>query len=231
MADVDAPTLPADLVDALHVHVRDTHERLAQEPPTAAELARAVARAAQGALGVEPLRALAAAGRLREVADVRPFNLEMDLLNKCNLRCVMCMMSHRTMVEQPLRRFPLERFEQLADEVFWHTNALSFTYGTEPLLHPQFDRFVEIASRYRIPRVYAVTNGQLLTEAVARTAVQHGMHALTVSVDAARRETYERIRVGGDWDRLMHNLRLLQRVKREMGSDKPRLELAFPSRA
>lgn len=220
-------TFAVDLVEAIHDQVRAVYRRFAQDPPSPADFARALDRVRHHAESSAQVRALAAAGRLHELIDARPFNLEMDLLNKCNLRCVMCMMSHRSVIEQPLERFPLVRFERLAEEVFWHVNALSFTYGTEPLLHPQFARFVEVAGRYRIPRVYAVTNGLLLTEDIARAAVTNGMHALTVSVDAARRETYERIRVGGDWEKLMHNLRMLQRIRREMGAKGPRLELAF----
>ena len=78
---------------------------------------------------------------------MRPFNLEMDIVNKCNLRCVMCMMSHPVHLEQPLTRVSVEQFERLGAEVFWHVGALSLTYGAEPLLHPDFVRFLEVASR------------------------------------------------------------------------------------
>lgn len=166
-------------------------------------------------------------GRLNEVAEIRPFNLEMDLVNKCNLRCTMCMMSHASHLQQPLRRMPLDTFESLAHSVFWHVNALSFTYGAEPLLHPDFARFLEIASAFRIPRIYAVTNGLLLNEDIARAAVKHSMNAIAVSIDAATKETYESIRIGGDWDRLLSNLQMLQRIKGESNSIWPRLELAF----
>jgi radical SAM protein with 4Fe4S-binding SPASM domain len=115
----------------------------------------------------------------------------------------------------------------LAGELFWHVHALSFTFGAEPLLHPEFCRFVEIASRYRIPEIYTVTNGMLLTDQIAQAIVMHGMDVLAVSIDAARPATYEKIRIGGDWDRLMRNLNGLQRIKRELDSDKPHLELTF----
>lgn len=225
--DGDNRGVPADLREALVRHVRDVHDLFQQGAPTADEEERALDRSLREAGSIGRLREVVEACRLHEISGVRLFNIEMDLLNKCNYRCVMCMLSHPSVIEQPMRRFSIERFEQLAQEVFWHTAGLSFTYGAEPLLHPDFARFVEIAARYRIPRVYCVTNGSLLTEEVAEAAVRHGMHAITVSVDAARRETYESIRVGGDWNVLMHNLRTLQRKKRELGSERPRLELTF----
>jgi hypothetical protein len=145
--------MPPPLVGALGEAIGAMRQVLAQEPCSPAELDAAIGKAVQNAGSIAALEHLLNTGRLREVVEQRPFNLEMDIVNKCNLRCVMCMMSHPSLLQQPLRRFPIERFERLADEVFWHLNALSFTYGTEPLLHPQFTQFVEIASRYRVPRV------------------------------------------------------------------------------
>ena len=218
---------PADLVAAVRAQVLSVHERLAQYPPSNDELTQAFERALEQAGGADRLRMLAGAGRLAEVTDVRPLKLEMDLLNKCNLRCPMCMMSHPSHYRRPLQQMSPALFERLAAEIFRHVHALSFTLGAEPLLHPEFPRFLEIASRYHIPQIYAVTNGILLTDVIARALVEHGMHVLAVSIDAACPETYRQIRIGGNWDRLMANLRGLQRIKRELGSQTPRLELTF----
>lgn len=222
----DTISLP-DPLAPVRAGVLSLYETFEQHPPSAEQLEREVERVAVEAGSADRLAELVSSGRLAEVAEVRPFKLEMDLLNKCNLRCPMCMMSHPSHYRQTFKRMPLDVFERLAEEVFWHVKALSFTLGAEPLLHPQFARFLEIASRYRIPEIYAVTNGTLLTESTITAIITHGMHLLAVSIDAACPETYRKIRVGGDWDRLMHNLKVLQRIKRERGSEKPYLELAF----
>lgn len=110
----DARQLPGDVVAALEAEIRAIHALLGAPAPGADELARGVAAAAGRGMSGEELRALAAAGRLREVTDTRPFNLEMDIVNQCNLRCVMCMMSHPTMLAQRRQRFGIERFERLS---------------------------------------------------------------------------------------------------------------------
>jgi len=203
------------------------HEMFQQRVPSEDKIKRVVGISIEKAGGVDRLVGLVASGRLAEITDVRPLKIEMDILNKCNLRCPMCMMSHPSHYRQPLERMSLDVFERLADELFWHVHALSFTYGAEPLLHPEFSRFVEIASQYRIPQIYIVTNGILLTGEVAQAVVMHGLDVIAVSIDAARSETYGKIRIGGDWDRLMRNLNRLQSIKREFGSQKPHLELTF----
>lgn len=217
----------SDLREAVAAHVRDVHVRFAGEPPLPADVAAALERVQASGLAPDRVLDLARAGRLAEISGIRPLNLELDIVNKCNFRCVMCLMSHPVHQEQPLRQMPLATFEKLGEEVFWHVNALSLTYGAEPLLHPEFPRFLQIAQRYRIPRVYAVTNGSLLNEHVARSMVEHGMYSVVVSLDAAKASTYERIRIGGHWEALLANLRTLQRVKAEAGVRHPLLELAF----
>ena len=72
-----------------------------------------------------------------------------------------------------------------------------------------------------------MTNGLLMNESIARAMVEHRMHSIVVSIDASCPKTYEHIRIGGNWDVLVHNLETLQRVKRELGSVLPYLELAF----
>lgn len=218
---------PSTSLDEVRAHVVNVHEKLAQPPPSTRELSRTLRLAVRQAGSVSRLIELSSLGRLDEVIDVRPLKLEMDIVNKCNLRCPMCMMRHQSHYRRPLQRMSLEDFEILAGESFWNVSALSFTYGAEPLLHPEFSRFIKIAGRYRIPNVYAVTNGLLLSEAIIKAMVMYGLHGLAVSVDAACPETYGKIRVGGDWGRLMQNLRDFQRIKRELRSKTPHLELDF----
>lgn len=218
---------PSVTLPEVSAHVVKAHEKLGQPPPSKRDLKRINRLAVRRAGGAGRLGELASLGRLNEVVDVRPLKLEMDIVNKCNLRCPMCMMSDRSHYKRPMQRMSLKEFENLANEIFFNVSALCFTYGAEPLLHPEFPRFIEVARRYRIPNIYAVTNGLLLSDAITQAMVMHGLHGLTVSVDAACPETYEKIRVGSDWERLMQNLHDFQRIKRKLGSQTPHLELDF----
>jgi MoaA/NifB/PqqE/SkfB family radical SAM enzyme len=68
------------------------------------------------------------------------------------------------------------------------------------------------------------TNGLLLTESWSRLLVERGLHSLSFSIDAARPETYRRIR-HNDLDKVVENIRRLQRIKAEAGSPRPVVEL------
>ncbi len=166
-------------------------------------------------------------GRIRQFLDIRPINVELDITNRCNLRCVMCLHSHPSYYRRARQDLPLEVFREIAESVFHATRGLSLSYGAESLLHPEFERFLRISTGYGIPKVYLNTNGLLLTESLVEAMVDAGLHQLAVSVDAATPETYARIRVGGDFATLLNNVGMIRCVRERMGSSTPRLSLLF----
>lgn len=166
-------------------------------------------------------------GEVRRLLDIRPINLEMDITNQCNLRCVMCPFSQPSVYKRKTKHMPVEVFQKLADSVFHAVNYLSLAYGTESLLHPEFDRFISIASRYGIRRIYINTNGLLLTEKHVERMVESGLKDLSISIDAATSETYSKIRKGGDFNRVIRNIRMVNRIRDKAGAEYPKVGMLF----
>jgi radical SAM protein with 4Fe4S-binding SPASM domain len=95
-------------------------------------------------------------------------------------------------------------------------------------LHRRFLELLAITKRYEIPSVYITTNGLLLNPDLIDKIVRfHYLTWITVSIDAATRSTYERIRVGGSFDKLIANVREINRAKQRSGSDEPLIGLNF----
>ena len=80
---------------------------------------------------------------------------------------------------------------------------------------------------YRVPFTELVTNGTLLDEEKITAMLQARLSRLVVSIDGATAATYESIRVGANFERLIHNLRLLQRMKTEQRRSRPLLRFNF----
>ena len=57
--------------------------------------------------------------------------------------------------------------------------------------------------------------------------VKYRFHALSVSIDGASAETYARYRVGGDFERVLANLREINRLKKKYKSPFPKLHWQF----
>jgi len=103
---------------------------------------------------------------------------------------------------------------------------LSGLWG-EAFLFP--DLYVSILRRLKrnYVGVRTVSNGSLLTRELAKEIVMLGLDGLEISVDAAREETYRRLRAGGELSRVIEGLRCLNTYKKEFKKKRPAVRLTF----
>ncbi|HJU19501.1 MAG TPA: radical SAM protein [Stellaceae bacterium] len=156
---------------------------------------------------------------------LRHLVVRMDTINLCNLRCKMCYYSfdyHRKREQMDL---PL--FRKIAEDVFPKTRFLYLSCATEPLMNKQFAEFLRIAGEYKVPFTSFCTNGQLLRKEVITACLDTGLSEIIFSIDGATAPTYEAIRRGGKWERLLENLDLLVAMKKEAGTTKPAIRINF----
>jgi MoaA/NifB/PqqE/SkfB family radical SAM enzyme len=156
---------------------------------------------------------------------LRHLVIRMDTINLCNLRCKMCYYSsdyHRKKQQMDL---PL--FRKIAAEVFPKTRFLYLSCATEPLMNKEFADFVRVTSEYGVPFTSFCTNGQLMTERVVEACIDAGISEIIFSIDGATAETYEAIRRGGKWDRLIKSLELVASMKREAKKPGPAVRINF----
>src|SRR5262249_25678855 len=151
---------------------------------------------------------------------IRPLHLEMDIINQCNLRCVMCHFSLESVYKKKRVDISVEDFRKIADELFPLCKHVSLSFNTEPLLHRKLDEILAIAGEYKIPGLYMITNGQLLNTAIIEKLVKFNV-SLCISVDSATKGTHERIRAGSNFEKLLSNIRSIKAVKDRLGSTVP----------
>lgn len=146
--------------------------------------------------------------------DYSPFPLQgkVEITRRCNLNCGMCLRSHLPIYpDMTEAQFELV-LEKLKNLVVFQPHG----YG-EPLMHPKFERFMEIVTAKHMA-IHLVTNGLLLNESLADAFLQHCKPLkITYSIDAADKETYEKIRVGGNFYDLLWNMRHVVGYKKLWG--------------
>lgn len=120
---------------------------------------------------------------------------------------------------------PLDKFRHVAQEVFPITKILYLSGGGEPLMSRYFPDVLEIVRSYRIPKVEFFTNGMLLDKGNAELIIKAGISTLLISIDGATARSYEAIRVGGKFEKVIGNIRCLNELKNKMGSKTPRIIL------
>lgn len=156
--------------------------------------------------------------------DGRSITVLIDLSNKCNLRCRQCYFSYDTVFNRAGIFLSPERFAVVAEQTFPHAHTVYLSAGNEPLTSPHFIDVLRIAGRYQVPDLKFLTNGMLLTPAIADALIEHGVRQVHFSVDGATKETYEWVRRGANFERLCANIRMLADKKRARGSDTPWLQ-------
>ena len=160
------------------------------------------------------------------VVDHMPRRVVLSEDRSCNLSCPSC----RTNVIQ-LGKHATAELDQIFDTkiepVLVDANQIKITGSGDPFGSRHFRHVLQrlssgpVASR----RIQIQTNGVLMDEK-AWTDLRLEGHVSTVwvSVDAARKETYEIVRRGGSFDRLCENLHFLGKLRGEERFDLLRLD-------
>lgn len=165
--------------------------------------------------------------QLLRILGMRYLVVRLDPNWLCNLRCRMCYFSRDNYKEQFIKPMSVELFSRIGGQLFKKTRMLFIGCGAEPLMSPDFSRYADIVSSYKIPFVSLVTNGQLLSNDIAESLIRNRFHEVIVSVDGARAKTYEKIRRGAKFSRLIENMQNLRDLKESMGADLPEIRFNF----
>ena len=94
-----------------------------------------------------------------------------------------------------------------------HCRSVKLNWRGEPLIHPLLPDMIKVAKALGILEVQINTNGQMLTNEKIDRLCDSGLDRIIVSVDGITKKTYESIRLGASWDKLLGNLVSLNRME------------------
>jgi MoaA/NifB/PqqE/SkfB family radical SAM enzyme len=143
----------------------------------------------------------------------RPASVTVELTNYCNLQCPYCtsplgLRERGFMAESTLERF----VEQVRG---FRIPRVRIVGNGESTLHPKFTSMVKALAK-SCRYLQMVTNGQRLTEEIIGAILSAPVRLLEISADSNNKDGYESARQGGNFEKLLSNLALLNRMKREM---------------
>jgi len=122
----------------------------------------------------------------------------------CNLKCVMC--PWKSTRKQASNHGIMD--QNVWDAIKPHlgeVSSLDLTGGGEPLLQPRLIEWLTDAKSAGCQTGF-LTNGLLLNEKIAEKLLSSGLDWLGISMDGASKETYEKIRIGSDFDKVCENI-------------------------
>jgi len=155
-------------------------------------------------------------------AEMYPSYIEIEISNKCPYSCLHC---EHPYWNQEERNMTWEEFTMIMDQ-FPNLKWMAFTGIGDPWVNPIFMDAVKYV-KDRDVYIEMYDTFQHFTEDSCRKFVEWGVERLFVSLDAATKETYEKVRKGHKWDRMIKNVKLLDKIKKEHNSPYPEINFHF----
>lgn len=158
-----------------------------------------------------------------------PIQLDFELNSSCNMRCPMCPIS----AESPKGKgkktwFDFEFYKEILEfSVQKGTKAIKLNYINEPLIRNDLIKFIDFAKKIGVLDIYFSTNGLLLNEQISEKLINSGLTRIQISIDATTQETYDKIRPGGDYNKIIKNVLNFINLKKKLNSNLPLVRVNF----
>ena len=146
-------------------------------------------------------------GNRQTVQNYRPFLIDLEPNSRCNFRCTMCQVSEWER-GQRARDMTFEEFRSLKNLYPFVVEAKIHGMG-EPLLHKDFFEMVSFLSDYLIWTRTSINGSLLLANNNIERLVNSTLGEVQISIDGASKETYEKIRVRANFDKVTKGVREL----------------------
>jgi MoaA/NifB/PqqE/SkfB family radical SAM enzyme len=152
-----------------------------------------------------------------------PKQLEIEVTTACNLRCTIC--EHTYWTQRP-RHMTFTQFRRVVDQ-FPGLKWVGMTGIGSGFLNPDYMDMLRYLKTRRHCFVELFDHFFMLDEDISRELVRIGLNKIWISLESASKDSYNKIRVGSDFDRVLSNVRSMTRVKRELNSPIPELWFHF----
>jgi MoaA/NifB/PqqE/SkfB family radical SAM enzyme len=147
-------------------------------------------------------------------------SIQIECTTRCNLKCTMCEISYWTEKGGDLKAGNLQKMVEHLPKL----KRVDLTGVGEALMNRGFFNALELL-KSRGLYVTLNDNFTLMNEKAARRIVELGVDQIFLSLDGATKETYEQIRIGANFEKVITNTRRLIEIKREMRKKRPEVKV------
>ncbi len=149
--------------------------------------------------------------------DAFPPYLQIEPTSVCNYRCVFCYQTDEEFTAKAngfMGSMTLDTFKNIVDQIEGKVEFLSLASRGEPLLCKDIDQMLE----YCVGKFLGLkinTNASMLTEKHCHAILAGGINTIVFSADAAKEPLYSQLRVKGNLEKVLSNIKLFQDIKRK----------------
>lgn len=152
-----------------------------------------------------------------------PRQIIIETTSFCNARCLHC---EYQKLGRPHAHMEMDLYKKIIDECHrfsrYSKNVSLFWIG-EPLLDPLFFERVKYAKQKNPLFVIINSNGSLLTPANCQKIIDSKIDKIIFGVDGATKESFEAIRIGLSYQRVVEGIKRLADLKKELNVKIPKI--------
>lgn len=149
--------------------------------------------------------------------DQFPPYLQIEPTSVCNYRCVFCYQTDNEFTNKAnghMGAMTFETFKEIIDQVEGKVEFFSLASRGEPLLCKEIDRMLEYCNG-KFVGMKMNTNASMLTEQHCHAILSGGINTLVFSADAATEPLYSQLRVKGNLEKVLKNIKMFQTIKNQ----------------
>ena len=147
-------------------------------------------------------------------------HLRLAIDDSCNLRCPSCrkgMIFHK---QGSAYNLGIKLADKINDWLHSYEHPIQVHIGSDgdPFASHVYRHFMEQTPERHNIKYSILTNGLMFKEFHSRVPyVINNLHELGVSIDGATKETYEKLRLGGKWEKIIEGLECMAEQKQQHG--------------
>lgn len=146
-----------------------------------------------------------------------PVCLVVEAIARCNLRCPACpysrMKRNKGIMSENLYK---KIVEEIAEKSPIKTHLWFAFMGEPTILGKKLFEMINYAKEKGIKHACLNTNATFINDEMTDWLIQSGLDQIFVSIDAFSEETYNKIRVGGDYQKVAASvLKLLEKIRKQ----------------
>jgi len=152
-----------------------------------------------------------------------PNDIMIEPTNMCNLKCSLCSAPQKYITRKRLA-MTFEDFKMIIDDVKNYTHSIYLTNAGEPLLNKDIFKMIKYANKNNLSTSLS-TNATVLHEAAIRHLLDSGLDHIIISFDGGTKYSYEKFRVGANFEDVVEDIKNLCNEKQRLRKSKPYIEL------
>lgn len=153
-----------------------------------------------------------------------PYRIEVEHTTQCDKKCILCEHTYWGEKEKG-KRLTFKEAKKIIDE-FPNLRYINITGEGSGFLNPDFLKILRYL-RSKNVSVNFVDEFEYINRERARKLIKLGVNTIFCSMDGATKETYESIKVGCNFDKVIKNLRQFKELKEKLNSPLPTVSFRF----